>query len=254
MKATICDDYDWEEGRRYIDEHSLDAPIGTAACSKGLFGTCCSVEAEEKIVLVPDYVDRHASIGIAPTGAHSTLLVTEGVNDAGLACCICDICVKDKGVTSGTASGKDRLNASMAVRFLLDSADSVSMAARMLSEKDIYCSGGECHLLLCDRTRSAAIEFIDDRMTVTYGSDILTSFYVSGFETEADLQGRTCGLEEFRALEKGLPQVESANSMASLMALAGCPRKAPVTRVSVYDLQSTAISVFIDGERSDFAI
>jgi len=254
MKATISDEYDWEDGRKYVDERRPAAPVGTAACNKDLFGTCCNVDLEEVVFLVPGYVDRHASIGIAPAGLHSALLTTEGMNDAGLACCISDICVKDKGTTTGTASGKDRLSASMIVRFLLDNADSVSMAVRMLSERDVYCSGDECHLLLCDRTRSAAIEFIDDRMTVTYGSDVLTSFYVSGFETEADLQGRACGLAEYRALEKEIGTLKNVEEMTVLLGDVGCPHGARTTRISSYDLERKSILVVKGEERYSFSL
>ncbi|MBR6205452.1 MAG: hypothetical protein IKQ60_10545 [Candidatus Methanomethylophilaceae archaeon] len=248
MKAVISDEYDWEIGRRHADEDRLEAPAGAAACRKGFFGTCAAVGYEETVVLVPAGDGRRASLGIAPLGKHSAMLATEGVNDAGLACCVRDICVKDKGATSGTAPGKDRLSASMAVRFLLDSADSVSDAVRMLSEKDLYCSGGECHLLLCDKSRSAAIEFIDDRMTVTYGSDVLAGFYVSGFETEADLGERACGLAEFRALEEGLPAVDDAEDMASLMSRAGS------ARVSSYDIGKGSVMVLVKGERYEFSL
>jgi hypothetical protein len=248
MKAVISDEYDWEVGRRHADEHPREAPAGAAACHKGFFGTSAAIDCEEAAVLVPAGDGRHASLGIAPLGKHSAMLATEGVNDAGLACCVRDICVKDKGATSGTAPGKDRLSASMVVRFLLDNADSVSNAVRMLSEKDLYCSGGECHLLLCDKSRSAAIEFIDDRMTVTYGSDVLAGFYISGFETEADLGERACGLEEFRTLEEGLPAVDDAEGMAGLMSRIGS------ARVSSYDIGKGSVVFLMKGERYEFSL
>ncbi|MBR4225386.1 MAG: hypothetical protein IKR86_01095 [Candidatus Methanomethylophilaceae archaeon] len=252
MKVAFCDGYDWEEGRRFADEHRHDAPAGTAACNRRLLGIRCRPGREEKVVIVPACVGRRGSLGVSPVGMHSALLATEGVNDAGLACSISDICVESKGTTGGTASGKDRLSASMIVRFLLDGADSVSGAVRMLSEKDIYCSGDECHLLLCDKTRSAAVEFIDDRMTVTYGSNVLAGFYVSGFETEADLSGRACGLDEYRRLERSVDSAGSPDAMISLLSGSG-PLPAG-ERASAYDLEGLGLVLSSGGETYRFSL
>ncbi len=48
--------------------------------------------------------------------------------------------------------------------------------------------------------------------------------------------------------------MESENSMASLMALAGCPRKAPVTRVSVYDLEKKSVLIVKGKESFEFSL
>ncbi len=212
----------WELIRKYSDESPARAPTSSVAFNGRLMGVSTLQEREATVVRIPATESRHASIGMTYAEEHPFILMSEGMNDAGLACCICGIGVDDKGRTLGTAEGKGRLNASTAVRFLMDGADSVRDAVRMLSEKDVYCIGNESHLLLCDRKGSAAVEFIDDRMTVTYGANILTGFYVSGFETEADLSDHPRGLERYRVLEGGIRDVVNRDEMAGLM-MRACP-------------------------------
>ncbi|MBO4568802.1 MAG: hypothetical protein J5674_02310, partial [Candidatus Methanomethylophilaceae archaeon] len=71
---------------------------------------------------------------------------------------------------------------------------------------------------------------------------------VSGFETEADLGERVCGLMEFRALEEGLPAVDDAEGMAGLMSRAGS------ARVSSYDIGKGSAMFLRKGERYEFSL
>ncbi len=193
---------DPEIARRTTDGMRIGIRGCSAVCRDGFLGRNFGAGGNDVLVVRSDAGPRR-SVGVSfGSGDMAGYLMADGINDSGFACCLNGIGWNDKGRSAGSAPGKERMNALTCVRFLLDNADSVSSAVRLLSEKDIYSapSNPEIHLLMADGTDSAALEFVGGRMTTVYEAACLTDFHVSGYETDADLRGHPVGLERYRIL------------------------------------------------------
>ncbi|MCI8623641.1 MAG: linear amide C-N hydrolase [Provencibacterium sp.] len=101
----------------------------------------------------------------------------DGMNEAGLAVSV--NMIQDSAVIRQD-TGKPDLTTTTAVRLLLDKAASVGEALELLRQYDLHASMGmTIHFALADRTgRSAAVEYVDQEMTVIE-TPVLTNFYLA---------------------------------------------------------------------------
>ena len=235
------DDYDYAAGERYFTENPPSG-FSCSAVSKGrLMGRNYDWAIGDKVdfvIFVPAAPGRHASMGVSSSlipsgvvdsGAESELyeyvpfMTMDGVNDAGLACCVNGITVSDRGKTESTNPGAERLSMAMVVRTVLDHASSVNEAVDILRARDVHSlpkghmRGFEMHYMVADRNGSAVIEFVDGKICVTYGVRILSNFHMSGARNLADLDRHSHGIERYRILSKGYKDVGDRDGMLDLM-------------------------------------
>ncbi|MBO4568797.1 MAG: hypothetical protein J5674_02285 [Candidatus Methanomethylophilaceae archaeon] len=132
------DDYDYSEGERYFAENPPSG-FSCSAVSKGvLLGRNYDWAIGDKadfVVFTSAKEGRHASMGVSsslipsdvvdsqedsPLYAYLPFMTMDGLNDAGLACCVNGITVSDRGKTESTNPGAERLSMAMIVRMVLD--------------------------------------------------------------------------------------------------------------------------------------
>ena len=209
--VEAASEIDAESARLIADRMQTDIRGCSAICKDGFLGRNFGIGGKDAAIVRSRSGNRE-SIGVSfGSGDMAEWLMADGINDSGFACSLSGIGWNDKGRSSGSALGKDRMNALTCVRFLLNNADSVGSAVRLLSEKDIYSAPGnpEVHFLMADGKDSVALEFIGGRMTAIYDAEYLTDFHISGFETETDLPNHPVGLERYRILleEEPIPEL-----------------------------------------------
>ena len=233
--------YDYSAAERYF---AANPPQG-ASCSAVSKGSLLGRNYDWAIGDKADFVVRtpardglHATLGVSssllPSSvvdsgkpselfAYVPFMTMDGINDAGVVCCVNGITVSDRGKTPGTNPGKKRLNMSSVVRYVLDYAGSVYDAIGLINECDIHSipksrlSGFEMHYLIADPYRSAAVEFVDGKVCVTFGTRVLSNFHISGVRKKSDLDPHSHGIERYNILSKGYPEVKDTDSMFSLM-------------------------------------
>ena len=196
----------------------------------------------EFVIQVSQTEGRHASIGVA--GCHSLLdlsaenvasgkdlpdyaylpfFTLDGINDAGVY--VSDNMVADgtMGQTSGTNPEGERLCAMAIPRFVLDNADSAEHAIALLKEKNIYMPSTEdyteeIHFMIADPSRTYVVEFINNELTVLEGDNILTNFYLTGFDkSEQTLSDFPAGLERYNILRDNYALGSTEEGMLELM-------------------------------------
>ncbi len=241
LYKIFFDDYDYSAGERYFTENPPSG-FSCSAVSKGvLLGRNYDWAIGDKadfVVFTPAKGGRHATMGVSssliPSGvvdssedsplyAYVPFMTMDGVNDAGLACCVNGITVSDRGKTDSTNPGAERLSMAMVVRLVLDHASTVNEAVDLIRSHDIHSlpkghmRGFEMHYMIADRNGSAAVEFVDGKICVTYGVRILSNFHMSGSRNLADLDRHSHGIERYRILSKGYKDVTDVDGMLGLM-------------------------------------
>ena len=94
----------------------------------------------------------------------STYCVSDGINSEFFGASLISCPVAECDDTS-----KANITPFLAIRLMLDRAATVDSAVQILSEYDIDFSSGTYHFFISDRTfKSAVIEYIDGKMSVTY--------------------------------------------------------------------------------------
>lgn len=207
---------------------------------------------------------RHSTIGIA----HSKLtkeqiennnnwneyydilpfLINDCINDKKVYCGINVTPLGDKGRTIGTNPDAEKsLIQLMIPRFIGDYADTAKDAINLLENTNIYASFGEmdleCHVLICDKTNSYIVEFVNNEIVVMSNTDneydpipndmvIMTNFYLDGWngnikavfmgDTKAEVEatGLTLhadGLERYNIPADGYDDITDTDDMATLM-------------------------------------
>lgn len=205
----------------YVSYNSLDYANAKKYFDEGLVGNfpmaCSSVvkdgvlarnydwnysEACEFVVRTPAMNNRHAVLGVvgqvkgltkdfvkieAYSGMYKVLpfLLVDGKNDCKLKMSI-NVVPNDKGNTTGTLEGKERINALMFVRWALDYCDSIDDVVRATEEDiSIYVPevmremGYEVHFIVSDDTKTKVLEFVDNECVWT-DADKMTNFFING--------------------------------------------------------------------------
>ncbi len=241
LYCMSCSGYDYGAAETFFGENPPDG-FSCSAVSKGtLLGRNYDWAIGDKadiVVRTPAEYGKHASLGVSSSlipscdiesGADSPLyqyvpfMTMDGVNDAGFACCVNGITVSDRGKTSSTRPGAERMSMALVVRYLLDNAGSVHEAVELLRGKDIHSipkghmGGFEMHYMLMDSVGSAAAEFIGGKLCLTYGVRILSNFHLTGVYGRKDLSPHSHGLERFGVLSDGYAGVSGRDSMMSLL-------------------------------------
>lgn len=189
--------------------------------------------AVEFMVRVPAVEGRHASIGMAcvpetlldrETVESGTFVsayrilpffTLDGVNDRGLTCSMNVVpSESDMAPTTGTNKDAEDLCAISIPRFLLDRASNVKQAIAMLKDRNVFCpKGTELHFLVSDQTRSVVVEFVNNKMVVLEGQEVITNFYTN---TPMPTP-HSNGMERYKLLEDGKKGVKSVDDMIDLM-------------------------------------
>lgn len=239
-------DVDYEKGAAYFARYRPSFGGCSCAVNGSVIGRNYDWLYDETAsfaVHTPSGSGRHAVDGIARgtsaltdafvrSGAGSEdygilpFLLLDGVNDHGLFCEI-NVVSADKGRTTGTNPGSEPLFAAMVPRYVLDHAASVEEAIALIRAKDIFCAdaGGlseEFHFLLTDGRDTAAVEFVDNEVTVvdTFvgGKPVMTNHHLSGYDgTRGSLTPYAMGIERQALLTAGLPGADTAERMLALM-------------------------------------
>lgn len=166
-------------------------------------------ESAEFVVHNPATETRHASVGITNTttgysrgqveGGSLTpetflipLIMVDGINDAGVVCCVNMVPPDDTKPTTGTNPGGKRLVNCEVVRYVLDYANSAKHAVELLRELDIYSItiGGEhleFHYMIADAEDCFIAEVYNNELRITEGEPVMTNFFacLDGYTSHA---------------------------------------------------------------------
>lgn len=106
----------------------------------------------------------------------------DGMNEKGLAVAV--NMIQDSGTIEQNTDRPD-ITTTTAVRLLLDQADSVDEALKLLGQYDLHASMGMMvHFAIADRSgRSVAVEYVDHKMNVTE-TPVVTNFYLAEGEKQ----------------------------------------------------------------------
>lgn len=142
----------------------------------------------------------------------------DGINEKGVFVCQNEVPGEDIEPTTGTNPGKDKLCSAIAVRYILDYAGSVDEAVRLLNDKDIFAlkmngETYEVHLMVADKFKTAVIEFINNKMVVTYDKPYMTNFYLS----LPDYTEHSEGIERYNIIEEKYEELKSTQDMKNLL-------------------------------------
>lgn len=204
LYEVTFEDYDLTEGEAMFD--TIDIPLG--ACTSVRNGNFVGRnldwlydESVDFVVHTPAKGNRHATLGVAGIipflnkfnanyGTYTDnyklipYVMMDGINDAGLVVNANLQPLGDRGYTTGTNPGKERMNTVLAVRYLLDYAETVDEAIELLRQKDLHYtditgSPLEVHLMISDPNKTSIVEFIDNKMVIVEDSLIMTNYFVA---------------------------------------------------------------------------
>ena len=191
-------------------------------------------EDAEFVVTTPGDDERYATMGVAALtgidcanverGEYNLLYeflpfyLVDGVNEKGLFVSVNVVPSGDAGITTGTNPGKEDLANVLIARYLLDYAASVDEAVELLSSRNVYAYADEdgafeLHFMVCDREKTAVIEFIDNKLVVTKDCSILTNFYV-GLDEYTD---HAMGIERYQLLKDNYEGSDTVDGMLALL-------------------------------------
>lgn len=230
-------DYDLDEGEELYN--TIDIPFGgcTSVRNGDFLGRNLDWlydETVDFVVHTPAIEGRHATLGVsgiipflnkfnANFGTYDEnyklipYVMMDGINDAGLVVNANLQPLGDRGLTTGTNPGKDRMNTVLAVRYLLDYAGSVDEAIELLKKKDLHyaeISGSvmEVHLMLSDPKKTSVVEFVDNKMVVVEDSVVMTNYFLSqGITPHAQ------GVERADLVKENYKKGETKEGMIELM-------------------------------------
>lgn len=307
LYEMYCDKLDYSGTQRFLNESAL--PIG--ACSSyyknGLYGRNYDWYYDNNvsfIIHVPATDNRHASVGVTnairmnyitkefmENGKYNEMIdylpcmMLDGINDAGVVCNINVLPSKDHDRTSGTDKTKEPFCILMAVRLILDNADSADAAIRLLSEKNIYCPSvkmfsNEIHLMVADSEKSYCVEFIGNEMKVIDFAEqginpVMTNFYLYGFdgntstayykkdtydEDTTTLTQHAAGLERYDILNAEFEKndadynIEDVKSAMESVWYTKCydDSKEPIWYSELSDKYSNTLDLTIDSDVSEY--
>ena len=177
---------------------------------------------------------RFASIGIAsPIGVFEEdqinkpwgklllkmlpVFTVDGINEKGVTCCVNVVPPGDCGNTLNTNPAGKLLCAPLIVRLVLDKAGSAKEAIEMVRDRNIYTTmmdklQTEYHFMIADSVDNYVVEFVDNRMVVLEGENIMTNFYLARPDTPHGM-----GHERYDKIRAGYDSVCGIEGMTNLM-------------------------------------
>ena len=178
--------------------------------------------------------ERFASIGIAsPIGIIDDnqvdrlwgrlmlkvlpIFTVDGINEKGVACCVNVVPPGDCGYTLNTNPAGKALCAPLIVRYVLDKAGSAKEAIELVKNRNIYTTlidklQSEYHFMISDSVDNYVVEFVDNRMVVLEGENIMTNFYLAHPDTPHGM-----GHERYDIIRAGYDSVCDIEDMDNLM-------------------------------------
>ncbi|MFQ6777962.1 MAG: carcinine hydrolase/isopenicillin-N N-acyltransferase family protein [Alphaproteobacteria bacterium] len=236
LYEVYYDSYDYDVAQKYNNER-----FKLGACSSVRNGNFHGRnydwyydENVEFVVHTSATENRHASVGVAAivpgldaefvaSGKYSDsykllpFRTVDGINDAGVVININVVPFGDKGKTIGTNPEFQDLFIVTVVRYVLDYADSVDDAVRLLKERNIYAADiddvqEEVHFMISDKDKTVVVEFVDNKIQVVENANIMTNFYLS-----TDLTAHAAGLERYNILRKNYENGANKDGMLNLM-------------------------------------
>lgn len=202
---------DYPFAKEYLDEHAPAVGGCTAIIRDGLFGRNYDWKYSnscEFVVRTPAINGRHGVVGMVgnvngltkdfvKSGEYSDMykvlpfMLTDGQNDHGLRMSI-NVVPSDKGSTTDTLPGYDKVNALMFVRWALDHCatvgeviDATEGAISLYVPQVLRDMGYEVHFLVSDRRETRILEFVDNECVWTE-HNIITNFFINGVTFKAD--------------------------------------------------------------------
>ena len=191
-------------------------------------------EMPEFIIRTEATPERYASIGIAsPIGVFKEkqvdrllgklllkalpIFTVDGINEKGVACCVNVVPPGDCGYTLNTNPAGKHLCAPLIVRLVLDKAGSAKEAIELVRDRNIYTTlmdklQTEYHFMISDSTDNYVVEFVDNRMVVLEGEEIMTNFYLARPDTPHGM-----GHERYEKIRAGYDSVCGIEDMSNLM-------------------------------------
>lgn len=188
--------YDYYEGNKYMEEHGTVQLGGCSSFRKdnwiGRNYDWYYNDAAVFILRTSAIEGRNATIGMASYApitndiAQSREFVEEfkylpfhtldGMNDKGVYCNTNVTAFGDRGTTTGTNPGKNRLCGNMVTRYVLDYAQSAAHAIQLLQEVDIWAvTGGETpeefHFMISDKDETYIVECVNNNIAWTKCED-----------------------------------------------------------------------------------
>lgn len=187
-------------------------------------------EMAQFVIKVDSNYARHASVGTAFMPELTNEIVSknkynenfhflpfftiDGINDAGVVILANTVPAGDNGTTFGTKSKMPDLNIYNVVRYVLDNADSVDHAIKLLRYKNIYSpqkSKKELHFMIADGKKSVVVEFVKNEMKVK-NAKFVTNFYLT-----TQMTPHAQGIERFNLLKKNYKLGKTQKGMIELM-------------------------------------
>lgn len=188
--------YDYYEGNKYMEEHGTVQLGGCSSFRKdnwiGRNYDWYYNDAAVFILRTSAIEGRNATFGMASYApitnevAQSRQFVEEfrylpfhtldGMNDKGVYCNTNVTAFGDRGTTTGTNPGKDRLCGNMVTRYVLDYAQSAAHAIQLLQEVDIWAvTSGETpeefHFMISDKDETYIVECVNNSLVWTKCED-----------------------------------------------------------------------------------
>lgn len=258
LYSIMYKDWDYSYGVVYADEIASMRTGGSILCNGNIIGHNYDGGYDKRadfVVTTTASKGRHASIGMANVGEFlkSTdidagtenedieswykvmpLMLTDGINDAGLACVI-NSYPNDYGRTTGTNPDGVYIPEFCLVRYVLDNAATVDEAIDVLGDANIYMPSGdeiksEFYILISDANRAVRVEFINNTVSVTEleidEKITATNFSLRDYDgTDETLQPHANGVERYNALIAGLESVETEADVMNLLKSVKCTNK-----------------------------
>ena len=191
-------------------------------------------EMPEFIIRTEASPERFASIGIAsPIGVFQEkqidrlwgklllkalpIFTVDGINEKGVACCVNVVPPGDCGYTLNTNPEGEPLCAPLIVRLVLDKAGSAKEAIELVRDRSIYTTlmdklQTEYHFMIADSVDNYVVEFVDNRMVVLEGENVMTNFYLARPDTPHGM-----GHERYDIIRAGVDSVYGIEDMTNLM-------------------------------------
>lgn len=261
-------DWDYDKAQDYIEKFA-PKKFGCSSIRKGnLYGRNFDWHYDEGVDFVVKTLPtkgRHGSIGVGRVHGALTkdevstfewndiydvlpFSVHDGKNDAGVYCNVNVVPSGDKGFTTGTNPGAERMCAVMLPRLVLDYADSALDAVELIQNYDIWAREidgemVEIHMMIVDATSTYVVEFVNNTVMIFSDQDddyedipnskaIMTNFYyagwngeiVTGFNTESGidpedttLSPHADGLERYSILSAAYENIEDEEDLLAAM-------------------------------------
>lgn len=203
--------FDWKKDKEAY--FIIKTPSGNGSyATLGISGAI--PELTQKTVESGKWVDAYKTL---------PLVTLDGINDQGLVCSSLTVPTGESGITTGTNPDGEDLCALMLTRYVLDNASNVDEAVKLLKQRNIYMPNSdagkqEYQWMLSDPKTTIVIECVDNEMKIIEDEDILTNFYLNGFDkTEQTLPRMPIGIERYNILRDNYDLASTKEGMADLM-------------------------------------